>query len=221
MNDGGGISNAGSLTLTNIDLYGNNATNGGAVFTDAGSTLIASNVSMWLNTASNWGGGIYSYESMVSFQSGSQIFANTAKDGGGIYDYDTAFSQRNLTISGSSQIYANSASDNGGGIYDWNGAMSMTGGKIQGNSAGNNGGGTYIDGTGTQANVALTDVSLTQNSAKNGGGFYLSVGILGLWGTCTVKGNTAGVGPGGLWKAGSTYSAAASCTITDAIAGNQ
>lgn len=57
--DGGGISNIGTLTLTNTTMTGNVATDkGGGIRASNGSTLTLTNVTMNLNEASD-GGGLY------------------------------------------------------------------------------------------------------------------------------------------------------------------
>jgi hypothetical protein len=213
--NGGGIDNEGAaLTLIDVNLWVNSAKNGGGIYSNGG-TLTLSGVGIWENAAATpggYGGGVYNQNGLLTITDGSQIFANTADNGGGIAN--KSFSAN--SIRGGSQIYGNTASTWGGGIYN-DGQLSMQGGQINDNTAGKLGGGVF-QGFSTFDSMTLTDVSVQGNdAAQEGGGFYLWTGTLNLKGSTTLSGNRAPMGPGGVWKAGSTYSADQSCTITDEV----
>ena len=64
--NGGGIYNAGTLTLTNCTLSGNYAGEyGGGIYNASGSTLTITNCTVSGNSASYSGGGIYAYGTLM------------------------------------------------------------------------------------------------------------------------------------------------------------
>ena len=125
---GGGVYNAGTLTMTGGTISGNT-----------------------INTTGKHGGGVYNAGTMIF--GGGTIQENwTLGDGGGIYNNGT------LTMSGGSILnngYYTSVyvtyykGENGTGIYN-NGTLNLTGGTITGNQlsgTGKNGAGIYNNGT--------------------------------------------------------------------------
>lgn len=69
--NGGGVQNAGSLTIINSTLANNNAANGGAIHNDATGSVILTNVTIADNSATAVGGGI------VNVTNGTVSLANT------------------------------------------------------------------------------------------------------------------------------------------------
>jgi hypothetical protein len=211
--DGGGILNAGSLTLISDDIHANAAIDkdGGGVENSFTGDVELQGTHIQTNTAKRFGGGFANWNS-ATIDYGSQIYNNSALGGGGIYNSASAA----LDIFDDSQIYANSAST-GGGIYS-SGTLGMHTGLIQGNSVTLMGGGVYING----GTAELWDVDLLSNSANKGGGFYVDVGALTAGnltlGRCTISGNTATtVGmDAGVWKAPATYTLS-DCTLSGQI----
>lgn len=204
---GGGIRNAGNLTIRRLDIYNNwTGGGGGGIFNATTGTLTVQECYIWGNEAAFDGGGIDN-EGTLYIQYISHIFANTAAfRGGGIYN--KAFAD--LLISDSSEIYANTAGSVGGGIANY-GNLTMQSGLIELNGTGGEGGGIYSEGTATFLNV-----SFQHNSAQKGGGFYVQAGTTTL-DSCIISNNTASVlGAGGAWKTGSTLNTI-NCTITDPI----
>ncbi len=201
--DGGGVWNSGTLGLLGVLMYGNHAgLSGGAIYNDGGAqaslAIIASY--FWLNEASSsYGGAIYNANSSrLYIQAGTQVFANSAAFAGGIYNGLGA----RVEITGDSQIYGNYAEFDGGGIYS-DGTVVMSGGQLHGNVAGRDGGGIWQNGRDVYV-ATLTNVQITENQARKGGGFYLFRGSLVL-DSCTLSGNTAWMlGPGGAFKPGTS-----------------
>lgn len=113
--EGGGIRNAGVLSLTRVVVTGNAATqngNGGGIATaGAGSALTVSQSTIASNTAAGAGGGIHADEQLTL--TNSTVSGNAAGGhGGGLYFVaDTAGTVANATITG------NSAGQRGGGVY--------------------------------------------------------------------------------------------------------
>jgi CSLREA domain-containing protein len=112
--EGGGIRNAGTLTLT--------------------STIVTS------NTALSHGAGIYNARDAIVTLTDSTVSSNLgAGFGGGIYNLGTV----NLTNSTVVENYCNYGTGAGGGIYDW-GTVNLTNSTVSGNWAGGDGGGIYV-----------------------------------------------------------------------------
>ena len=116
-NDGGGIRNGGTLSLTDCVVSGSQAgQNGGAIVNTA--TLTLSQTTVAGNTSAQHGGGIYNSGTLSL--TASTISGNTAAgSGGGIYNAGT-LTATNDTLSG------NSAAVQGGGLYNAAGGSSTT-----------------------------------------------------------------------------------------------
>jgi hypothetical protein len=144
---GGGIYNAGTLTLSATTVSNNQAANGGGICNDyvnglLGSVTITGDSTVTGNTALvDGGGGICNLNSYGSVTiSSSSVTGNTAAQaGGGIYNIGT------LTIS-SSSVTGNTAAQAGGGIYNWNGTLTISSSSVTGNTAAQEGGGIFNNG---------------------------------------------------------------------------
>ena len=109
--DGGGIDNAGTLTLFDVTLSSNTAAFGGAIYnSNSGTLTIGGTLSG--NTAYFSGGGIYNDGGDVKISGGCTIASNSRRrPGGGIYQNGGA-----VAITGGRVIF-NAAADDGGGVY--------------------------------------------------------------------------------------------------------
>ena len=112
--NGGGIRNAGTLSLSRVAVLGNRATggDGGGIYSNGqGSSVGVARSAVTGNTASGVGGGIAAGFLIVATD--STISGNSAgTKGGGIYTYDLAEGQiANVTIAN------NQAGTEGGGIF--------------------------------------------------------------------------------------------------------
>ncbi len=133
--NGGGIDNSGTLTLTNVVVSGNSASQGGGIASTGALGLVASTVQG--NHATSSGGGIYQSSSGATSMniSGSTISGNTSQaDGGGIYT-----STPTAAVIGNSTIYGNSAVTSGGGISNQY-ELTLVNDTFAGNTAGPNSG---------------------------------------------------------------------------------
>jgi CSLREA domain-containing protein/uncharacterized repeat protein (TIGR02543 family) len=151
---GGGIANAGTLTLSNSTVSGNSAPgNGGGGIYSSG-TLVVSGSSISGNTAyygagiaarsgsvavssSTISGNASSYGAGIDFGGGgaltltvvnSTIFGNTGSYGGGIHVYNGT-----VTVS-STTIYGNTGIQGGGGIYNQYGALTVNNSILAGDT---------------------------------------------------------------------------------------
>ncbi len=183
----GGISNDGTLHMSDCKISGNHATGGNAGGARNGGTMVLNNCVVADNTAKANGGGLYNRYGTLTLN-GSTVSGNatTDFDGGGIGNNAGAVNLNNSTISG------NTAGATGGGIWSDSGLV-VTASTITGNLAAQRGGGIYSDGT-----LTLTNSTVSNNTAAQfeGGGIFVNQGTADLSGS-TVSDNTAeGTGGG-------------------------
>ncbi len=126
--DGGGITNAGTLTLNNSTVSNNTAANrGGGIFNTG--TLTVNNNTLSGNSATNHGGGIYNNSQLTA--NNNTLSGNLAtNNGGGIFNATTA------TLD-SITFFGNSATGNGGGIFN-SGTITVGNSIIANSTNGNN-----------------------------------------------------------------------------------
>jgi HYR domain. len=144
INDGGGILNAGSLTITNVVVSNNSATGGGGINNSGTLTINTSTLS---GNSALHGGGVFNSNGGVVMIVDSTLSGNTATTlgtggGGGIL---TAGIDSTLTIINST-LSGNSATSGGGGIFNAAGTANISFTTVSGNSA-FTGGGFYSSGT--------------------------------------------------------------------------
>ena len=131
---GGGINNAGTLTVTNCTLS-NNSTNGnagGGIYNSSTGTLSLSNSTLYGNSSASFGGGIFNAGALTV--TNSTFSGNEAVTGGGIQNDGGTLTVINSTF------YENVTSGSGGGICVENGTATVTNCTISGNSGGAGGG---------------------------------------------------------------------------------
>jgi CSLREA domain-containing protein len=143
---GGGITNAGDLTVTLSTITGNSSPNGGGIFNANIGTLTVTLSTISGNAASNTGGGISNDGTLTVDR--STIRGNTAQfSGGGISNSNlltATVAVTNSTISGNT-------SRAGGGIDNF-GTVAVTNSTISQNAASIGGGGIFANGTETLVN---------------------------------------------------------------------
>ncbi|HTK78003.1 MAG TPA: choice-of-anchor Q domain-containing protein [Gemmataceae bacterium] len=202
-NYGGGIYNAGTLTLTDSKVRENSAAEGGGIFNGGTLTLNNSAVS---DNAGGTGGGIYNFEAGTATLTNSAVSGNSASGvGGGIYNTH-ALRITNCALSG------NSADASGGGLLNSVGNTAIiTNSIVSQNSAREvNGGGIYNDGT-----VNVSGTTFSENSAGDSGGAVKNNGGLTLT-NCTVSGNSANTG-GGIQSLGGLVAIRSTLSGNDAM----
>jgi hypothetical protein len=234
---GGGIYNAGTLTVSGCTLSGNSAstdgvTHGGGIYNVG--TLTVSGCTLSGNSALGFGGGICSYRGTLTV-SGCTLTGNSADRGGGIYNGNGNGTLTASTLSGNSAhsfggaiivfgtlsasgctVTGNSAGS-GGGIFNGS-TLTASSCTVSGNSAAANGGGVFTD---AATMLTLSGCTLSGNSAANGGAIYHAPNPYVTGGTltvssCTITGNTADVG-GGIYNA---YVKQSSLTVQDSTITN-
>lgn len=158
---GGGLSNYGTATLTNVIISINSAGYGGGLLNYGTSTL--SNTTLSANAATLAGG---MYNTGTATLTDVTLSDNSAiENGGGLYnDVEGTAALSGVTISGNSAVYLR-----GGGLLN-SGTGTLTNVTLSGNTAHLSGGGLYNDGQAT-----LIHTTFSGNSAGSGGGLF-SVG---------------------------------------------
>jgi hypothetical protein len=172
---GGGISNAGTLTVTGSTISRNRATgdpfassDGGGIVNEFGGTLMVVGCTISGNLVSGYTGG-----------------------GGGIFNGGT-LAVTDCTISGNSAVL-------GGGIANFSGTVTVTDSTLSGNTA--HGVGDFVgDGGGIDnlfsGTLTVADSTLSGNSADSGGGIAnIFNGFMGN--SLTVVASIFADGPGG------------------------
>jgi hypothetical protein len=205
---GGGIHNAGTLTVKGSSINNNrtNITLGGGIYNRG--TLRLQNSQVNRNFAID-GGGIYS-EGPTTI-TGSQIVGNGGDDGvGGLANY---FKGGTVTVSGT-KISANSG-EFFGGIDHRGGTMVLKQSQVLDNDSENaNAGG--IANFGTNAVLTLQGTTIRGNKTDDlGGGIWVAAGSVSLSGS-TVTMNTARDG-GGIFNSGGSVSISADSTVSNNV----
>ena len=154
---GGGVTNSGTLTLSNDTISGSSADeSGGGIFNASGGVLTLSNSTLTGNSGF-FGGGLVNSGTMTVVN--STLANNSAQStGGGIVNYGGSMTLSNSTL------FGNSASATGGGIDDYSGTMTLSHDTIANNSA-NKGGGIGFTNGGT---MTMLDTIVANNSASHG-----------------------------------------------------
>ena len=188
---GGGINNAGTLSVTGCTFSNNSASEGGGIYSVG--PLMVSGSTFAGNFGTHGGGGIATYTDTLTVINSSFTGNSSGNYGGGIYSIGT------LTLTGST-FSGNSAIYDGGGLDATNGTV--TDSTFYGNSAAA-GGGIYSQGT-----LTVTSSTISGNTANSspglGGGIFnqstltLSNSILSGNSTTSSGGSGAGIfGNGG------------------------
>ena len=193
--DGGGIFNLGTLTVSNSTLSGNLSGNSAPSFGGGGilniGTLTVTTSTLSGNSAASEGGGILNLGTLTL--TNSTLSRNSAgSSGGGIFNRGT-LTVTNGTLAGNSAV-------GGGGIFnDLRVPLTVTDSTLSGNSA-FDGGGILNEGT-----LTVTNSTLSGNSATSGGGIFNDEGTLTVTnGTFSANSATGGeTAGGGIFNEGS------------------
>jgi CSLREA domain-containing protein len=205
--NGGAIdaSNA-PLTLTNVTISGNTATeSGGGVYSERPLTISDSTIAD--NTAGSGGGGIFASGKYNVVIEDSTISGNTAEAGGGIYSGPfTELSITGSTIGGSTTEGNTATGTSGGGMFGGGGifalaeSLALTESTVSGNTSSEAGGGIFSV---TKYGTTIDSSTISNNTATNGGGLSVLGGFdLGtdenpvLVRDSTISGNNAPNGAG-------------------------
>jgi CSLREA domain-containing protein len=180
VDDGGGIRNSGTLTLTNVTVSGNRATNNGGGIYSTG-TLILSKSTVSGNTAANDGGGLYNNAAGILTLNNSTVSGNASDNsGGGLFQNGGETNLNNVTITENTADKDGDGAGDGGGVRIDAGTVNVRNSIIGGNH----------DSSSTPA-VQLNDCSGTLNSQ----GYNLIQDVIGCFFEGTLTGNITGQSP--------------------------
>jgi CSLREA domain-containing protein len=232
VNQGGGIANSevGGLTITNSEVTGNSADEGGGIYSRRPLTM--DNSSITDNRANNAGGGL-AMNTFGGKLTSTTIAGNTAGLlGGGIWMQNTDLSQisRSLIMGNTAVSTAVAGAPPAGGGMEVDtdprfGAttvqLSYT--TIQGNAAAGPGGGIFWQATGT---LALDSSLVSLNTSESGAGISTgpgpstaAIGTIQLTNT-TIAGNAAERGGGIERSTGNTLLRAVTIAGNSALRGS-
>jgi len=194
---GGGIQNIGGLTLTNVNLLHNHASEiGGGADVGGPVTLIGGLFAD--NRAQGNGGGLYAHNTLNL--TGTQFISNNGGDAGGAalvlegaqidggrFENNHCTGSRCIggglvvilkMIMTDTQFVGNTATEAGGGVFFEGGAAHITGSRFVGNTASHDGGGAYIGLGGaidtlTNPRQDIIDTQYIGNRAQRGGGLFI------------------------------------------------
>ncbi len=188
---GGGLYNAGTLTVTASTFRGNGGEPGGAVNNTGTLTVTTSTFSG--NGAGAGGGGIYNTSAgtlsvtdslLNNNQAVRAVVGNIIPMGAGLYNAGRA-ALRNVTLSGNSTV---GGFGYGGGVYN-QGTLELTSCTLGGNSGGY-GGGFY-----NTATLAVSGCTLSGNTSAFGGGLWNNSPTMTVRNTIVAKNTANGTGP--------------------------
>lgn len=201
---GGGVCNVGgTFTMYDGTISGNNAAQGGGVYSSVRGAVNMSGGSISGNTAKTYGGGILNMEGSFNMTAGNitgnKVTSSEYGNGGGVYNlqYGT------FTMSGGT-ITRNTSANVGGGVSN-SSTFTMSGAAvISYNEAANKGGGMYN----SFGAVNMNGGTITNNTASEGGGLYYSYGDsskMVVSGASKITGNGNGNTESNLYIYGSNW----------------
>ncbi|MBQ7813409.1 MAG: hypothetical protein IJ387_02805, partial [Thermoguttaceae bacterium] len=169
---GGGIYvDGGDLMLTRTTVADNSAAVGGGVYLKGGSAFLDGALISGNSATSGAGGGFYNFAGYLSLENAS-FLANVASNaGGGLYNVGSE-GRETLVVDAT---FADNAAQNGGALFDYGGALSLTGARFERNEALDSGGAIYVD---SNAELRLVDAAFSANRADGDGGAVCNLGVL-------------------------------------------
>jgi hypothetical protein len=196
--NGGGILNAGTLTLTNVTVsdntsaYSVDGSGGGGIYTSGPVTV--TNCIINGNTTWGQGGGIDNVYATVTVTdstiANNQTATGVGSGGGGIYIYGDGGGAGTLVVNGCT--ISGNTTDAGGAFFNNFGTLVVNRSTLSGNSGMMTGGGIYnLLG---MATVSDSTVSGNHAGANGGGGIYNLLGTLQAQNTI-IAGNTSPYAP--------------------------
>jgi len=169
---GGGIYvDGGDLTLTRTNVADNSAAVGGGVYLKGGSAYLDGALISDNAATSGSGGGFYNFAGYLDVEN-SSFLANFATNAGGAL-YNVGVEGRETLVVDAT--FADNSAQNGGALFDYGGALSLTGARFERNEARDSGGAIYVD---SNAELQLVDAAFSANRADGDGGALCNAGVL-------------------------------------------
>tara|TARA_R110002111_G_scaffold247140_1_gene309996 strand:+ start:270 stop:17531 length:17262 start_codon:yes stop_codon:yes gene_type:complete len=180
--DGAGIRNSGTTTLTNVEVTANHAEDSGGGINNSGLMIIVDST-ISLNTAGGSGGGIRNTGTLEV--SRSTLYGNTTvRDGGALFNAGAG----NVTLSNST--FSGNASTRSGGAIRNTATLTATNNTFTLNAAGTNGGAISTSGTSTLQNDLILGNTAASNAELDGAYTSLGGNLTGLIGSATGFGTS-------------------------------
>ncbi|MDH5535071.1 MAG: right-handed parallel beta-helix repeat-containing protein, partial [Betaproteobacteria bacterium] len=216
--DGGGILSRSNLILNNVTLTNNLGRDGGAIHVkDVPAGMSLTDVTMNSNNASRDGGASYS-DNVPIVMTRVTASSNTAAGvGGAIYTTDILGLGVSASLTDVTMNSNRALNGEGGGFFGDKVSATMTRVTANNNTTSKSGGAIFLHDSGGSS-MALTDLTMSGNTAVNQGGGFFGDKLVGssTMTRVTVSGNAATAGGGLYFKDGNT-----NLTLTDvAISGN-
>ncbi|QDT92883.1 choice-of-anchor Q domain-containing protein [Gimesia algae] len=175
--DGAGIRNSGTTTLTNVEVTENVAEDGGGGINNTGLMVIVDST-ISNNTAGGSGGGLRNTGTLQI--SRSTISENTTeRDGGAVFNAGIG------TVTVSNSTFSGNSSDRSGGAIRNTATLNATNNTMTLNDAGTAGGAVANSGTATMQNNLVIANTATTNSELDGSFTSLGGNLTGVIGTAT------------------------------------
>ena len=152
-------------TLEAFTITNGLATDGGGIYVSGGEGVSLVDLVVSANTATDTGGGLYLTGTDLVL-SGVEVRGNLADQGGGIY---ASVDSSGSLIGADVEISGNEASSSGGGLYllaDAGAAADLSGVEIHGNTAAQKGG-AYLFASGSSAAIDLSGATISDNLCDN------------------------------------------------------
>lgn len=189
-------------TLTG-NVGGSNAVPGGGVYVNGVNASFVMTGGQITGCSALTGGGVAVLAGSATIDGGSIVSNSAIESGGGIavtMSSSTALTIAESNASAQTLIAGNSATMGGGLaiIGGAGGSIAVSGGTISGNQARSGGGISCVKSSPGQLAVSLGPVTVSGNTATNGGGAYLNNATLTVSGA-SVSGNTASKAGGGVY----------------------
>lgn len=190
---GGAIATYGPLNIDHSEFANNSAGSGGAIyprFAPAVTTITNSDLhhNSTTNTTTGWGGAVLLWDGAPVSIEDSTVNDNQARMGGAVYV--TRNSQLNVNHS---MLNYNQATTAGGALCCYSG-ITLSSSTLAGNSTAGSGGAIFYS---YDYGLSLTNVTLSNNSARFGGGIA-AVKSTGTLTNVSIVGNSASYSGGGI-----------------------
>ena len=161
----------GDLTLTRTTVSDNSAAIGGGVYLKGGSAVLDGALFSGNAATFGAGGGFYNFAGFLSVEN-SSFLANVASSaGGGLYNVGVEGRETLLADA----TFADNSAQNGGALFDYGGALSLSGARFERNEAIESGGAIYVD---SNAELQLVDAEFSANQVDGDGGALFNAGVL-------------------------------------------
>lgn len=163
---GGGVNEAGTLTITDAELTDNSADSGGAVYNLNGTVMLEQST-LANNTAVNDGGAVYNSAGTLTVTD-AELTDNSANFGGAIFNYNGTVTLEQSTVAN------NTAANNSGGVdnsaFGAVTTLNVYNSTFSGNSAGFTGGAILAYSGGSSGSIVnLVNATIHDNNGAFGG----------------------------------------------------